>query len=60
MSEPLWTAEELARATGGRVVGEAVAAEGVSFDSRGIEPGDLFVALVGARDGHEFVPAAFE
>ncbi|HEX8569766.1 MAG TPA: UDP-N-acetylmuramoyl-tripeptide--D-alanyl-D-alanine ligase [Caulobacteraceae bacterium] len=60
MSEPLWTAEELVRATGGRVVGEAVPATGVSFDSRSIETGDLFVALEGVRDGHEFVAGAFE
>ena len=60
MSEPLWTHEELLRATGGRAVGGAAAATGVSFDSRSIEPGDLFVALAGVRDGHEFVATAFE
>lgn len=30
------------------------------FDSRLIETGDLFVALRGARDGHDFIPVAFE
>lgn len=30
----------------------------VEFDSRKIEPGDLFVPLTGARDGHEFIQAA--
>lgn len=54
MAEPLWTAEEIASATGGKVTGE-FAATGVSIDSRTVEPGDLFVALAGARDGHEFV-----
>ncbi|MBU4433824.1 MAG: UDP-N-acetylmuramoyl-tripeptide--D-alanyl-D-alanine ligase [Alphaproteobacteria bacterium] len=59
MSEPLWTAplwtsEEIAAATGGQVLAP-FAATGVSIDSRSIEPGDLFVALTGARDGHEFV-----
>jgi UDP-N-acetylmuramoyl-tripeptide--D-alanyl-D-alanine ligase len=54
MPEVLWTAHEIAAATDGQVVGD-FAATGVSIDSRGIEPGDLFVALTGARDGHEFV-----
>ena len=31
------------------------AATGVSIDTRTLEPGDLFVALAGVRDGHEFV-----
>ncbi|MGR4864457.1 UDP-N-acetylmuramoyl-tripeptide--D-alanyl-D-alanine ligase [Caulobacter sp. LARHSG274] len=51
---PLWTAGEIAAATDGQVLGD-FAATGVSIDSRSIEPGDLFVALTGARDGHEFV-----
>lgn len=54
MSEPLWTAHEIAEATGGQVM-QDFSATGVSIDSRSIEPGDLFVALTGARDGHEFV-----
>lgn len=32
----------------------------VEFDSRLIEQGDLFVPLKGARDGHDFIPVAFE
>jgi UDP-N-acetylmuramoyl-tripeptide--D-alanyl-D-alanine ligase len=51
---PLWTADEIAAATHGQVIGD-FEATGVSIDSRSIEPGDLFVALTGARDGHEFV-----
>jgi UDP-N-acetylmuramoyl-tripeptide--D-alanyl-D-alanine ligase len=58
VAEPLWTADEIAAATGGRLAGEAFAATGVSIDSRSIEPGDLFVALGGVRDGHEFVGTA--
>ncbi len=54
MSEPLWTAHEIAAATDGKVT-QDFSATGVSIDSRSIEPGDLFVALTGARDGHEFV-----
>lgn len=59
MSETLWTSEEIEAATGGRV-GAPFAATGVSIDSRSIAPGDLFVALRHARDGHEFVAAALE
>ena len=32
---------------------------GASNDSRNIQPGQLFLALQGARDGHEFIPMAF-
>jgi UDP-N-acetylmuramoyl-tripeptide--D-alanyl-D-alanine ligase len=58
MSEPLWTSAEIVAATGGALVGEAFAATGVSIDTRTIEPGDLFVALAGIRDGHEFIDQA--
>ena len=33
---------------------------GANIDSRNVEPGQLFVALKGARDGHEFIPMALE
>lgn len=33
---------------------------GASNDTRRMEPGQLFVALHGVRDGHEFIPAALE
>jgi UDP-N-acetylmuramoyl-tripeptide--D-alanyl-D-alanine ligase len=57
MAEPLWTSEEIARATGGTASG-GFGATGVSIDTRSLEPGDLFVALAGVRDGHEFVAQA--
>src|SRR5690348_10220797 len=53
----LWSAREAAQATGGTAVG-SWSATGVSIDTRTIEAGDLFVALKGERDGHEFVAAA--
>ena len=58
MSEPLWTSAEIVAATGGRLADEGFAATGVSIDTRTIEPGDLFVAMAGVRDGHEFVDQA--
>ena len=33
---------------------------GANNDSRKMEPGQLFVALQGARDGHDFIPMALE
>ena len=53
----LWTAAEAAAATGGRATAPWQAS-GVSIDTRSLTPGDLFVALSDARDGHDFVAAA--
>jgi UDP-N-acetylmuramoyl-tripeptide--D-alanyl-D-alanine ligase len=61
MVEPLWDVRELVKA-GGRFLSApapSFAVSGVSIDSRTLEPGDLFVAIKGARDGHEFVAQAF-
>jgi UDP-N-acetylmuramoyl-tripeptide--D-alanyl-D-alanine ligase len=60
MAEPLWTSAEIVAATGGALGGAAFAATGVSIDTRSLEPGDLFVALAGERDGHEFVAGALQ
>ena len=55
----LWTSEEIAQATGGSA-SAAFEAAGVTFDSREVQPGDLFVAMPGTvYDGHKFVDAAF-
>ena len=54
---PLWTAADAVAATGGQSTADWQAM-GVSIDTRTIQPGDLFVALKAARDGHEFVAAA--
>ncbi|MEO8113993.1 MAG: Mur ligase domain-containing protein, partial [Phenylobacterium sp.] len=58
MSEPLWTSQAMVDATGGTLAGPSFAATGVSIDTRTLEPGDLFVALAGERDGHGFVDQA--
>jgi UDP-N-acetylmuramoyl-tripeptide--D-alanyl-D-alanine ligase len=55
----LWTSEDAARATGGTAT-QGWEAQGVSIDTRTIRPGDLFVALSAARDGHDFVAQALE
>jgi UDP-N-acetylmuramoyl-tripeptide--D-alanyl-D-alanine ligase len=55
----LWTSGDAARATGGRVTRDW-AATGVSIDTRTLQPGELFVALKDARDGHDFVAQALE
>jgi UDP-N-acetylmuramoyl-tripeptide--D-alanyl-D-alanine ligase len=70
MSAGLWTAFEAAAATGGalcarggdpdRWIAEEWSAGGLSIDTRTLEPGEMFVALKDARDGHEFISAAFE
>jgi len=54
----LWTSEEIADATGG-TASAAFEVTGVTFDSREVGPGDLFIAMPGTvHDGHEFVPQA--
>jgi len=56
---PLWTSDEIAAATGGNPSG-FFEVRGVTFDSREVQPGDLFVAMPGtAYDGHRFVDGAF-
>ena len=51
------TLAEAALITGGSVLGEATF-NGVTVDSRTVIPGQLFVALQGDRDGHDFADAA--
>jgi len=53
----LWSSSDLALATG-TPLRVPFAASGISIDSRSLQPGDLFVALTAARDGHEFVADA--
>ncbi|WP_372604123.1 UDP-N-acetylmuramoyl-tripeptide--D-alanyl-D-alanine ligase [Actibacterium sp.] len=53
----LWTATDAAAATGGRATTDWQA-QGVSIDTRTLQPGDLFVARTDVRDGHDFVAQA--
>ncbi|MGE0767736.1 MAG: UDP-N-acetylmuramoyl-tripeptide--D-alanyl-D-alanine ligase [Hyphomicrobiaceae bacterium] len=69
MTRSLWTLGEIITASCGRLdlsarepcsSDLAAAIAGISIDTRSLAPGDLFVPLTDARDGHEFVTAAFE
>src|SRR4029453_9893574 len=55
----LWTSDEIAAATGG-TASAPFEVTGVTFDSREVQPGDLFVAMPGTvHDGHKLVEQAF-
>lgn len=55
----LWSSAEAMQATGGQSTADWQA-QGVSIDTRTLQPGDLFVALKDVRDGHDFVAAALQ
>ncbi len=60
MTTPLWNFAELVTASGGTADGTPeMAITGFTFDTRALEPGNVFVALKDQRDGHDFVSAAF-
>jgi UDP-N-acetylmuramoyl-tripeptide--D-alanyl-D-alanine ligase len=56
------TAAVIATATGGTLhTGDPkTVINGISIDSRTLRTGDLFFAIVAARDGHDFIEAALE
>ena len=61
MSERLWQWRDLVAAAQGHADGTpGWRIAGFSIDTRTLRPGDVFVALQDARDGHEFVSAAFK
>jgi UDP-N-acetylmuramoyl-tripeptide--D-alanyl-D-alanine ligase len=53
----MWNWLDAARATGGKT-GGGWPASGLSIDTRSLQPGEMFVALKDARDGHDFVSDA--
>jgi UDP-N-acetylmuramoyl-tripeptide--D-alanyl-D-alanine ligase len=55
----LWSNSEAEAATLGKA-SAPFSAHGLSIDTRSLKPGDLFVALKGERDGHDYVAAAFK
>jgi UDP-N-acetylmuramoyl-tripeptide--D-alanyl-D-alanine ligase len=58
--QALWTSEEVMQATGGETSGHWQSV-GISIDSRTIDPGDLFIAIVGPNsDGHQYVANALQ
>jgi UDP-N-acetylmuramoyl-tripeptide--D-alanyl-D-alanine ligase len=60
MSGFLWTGLGLIAPLQARVLGAVPeGVSGISIDSRSLEPGELFFAIKGERDGHAFVAAAF-
>ena len=60
MTDPLWTSEEISAATGGKLHGDPFEISGITFDSREVEHGWLFVAMPGTvADGHDYVGKAF-
>jgi UDP-N-acetylmuramoyl-tripeptide--D-alanyl-D-alanine ligase len=55
-----FSTSELAERLGGTLTGPDVTVDGASIDSRTLEPGQLFVPIVAARDGHGFIAAAVD
>jgi UDP-N-acetylmuramoyl-tripeptide--D-alanyl-D-alanine ligase len=54
----IWESKSLESALGVRVE-NGIKTGKVQFNSQDVSPGDLFIALPGQRDGHEFVADAF-
>ena len=59
MKISLWNEKTALGATGGYST-QPWTASGISFDSRSINEGDLFIAISAKQDGHDFVKDAFE
>ncbi|MFA5774443.1 MAG: Mur ligase family protein, partial [Ilumatobacteraceae bacterium] len=53
-------ATDVARATNGELVGQNAHLVGASFDSRTIQPGQLFIPVVASNDGHDFIGHALQ
>ena len=55
----LWTSQEIVEATSGQCKRD-FEVNGISIDTRTLEKGDLFVALLGESDGHSYLHNAYE
>jgi UDP-N-acetylmuramoyl-tripeptide--D-alanyl-D-alanine ligase len=58
VQDPIWTLSQILLATGGRFICGPIRASfrSIATDTRAIQPGDIFLALVGENfDGHDFV-----
>ncbi len=55
----IWTTEQIETALSIKVSPSAGYGK-VQFNSQNVEKGDLFIALPGQRDGHEFVAGALK
>ncbi|MGB1539898.1 MAG: UDP-N-acetylmuramoyl-tripeptide--D-alanyl-D-alanine ligase, partial [Rickettsiales bacterium] len=61
MTSSMWTLNDIQTATGARTTMGELEASGFSIDSRTIEPGQVYIALLGERvDGHDYVADALE
>jgi UDP-N-acetylmuramoyl-tripeptide--D-alanyl-D-alanine ligase len=61
VTTPLWSEPELTQALGAPPsAGPRAPVNGVSIDTRTLQPGDLFIAIKGeSADGHDYVERAF-
>jgi UDP-N-acetylmuramoyl-tripeptide--D-alanyl-D-alanine ligase len=58
VSDVRFSTAEIAGRLRGDLVGPEVTVDGVTIDSRSTAPGQLFIPIVAARDGHAFIAAA--
>ncbi len=57
--KPKWQLSELVAALGLAPLATDAPVSGVSIDTRTLKPGDIYIPMVGERDGHAFVENAF-
>ncbi|MER2064589.1 MAG: UDP-N-acetylmuramoyl-tripeptide--D-alanyl-D-alanine ligase, partial [Alkalibacterium sp.] len=57
---PNWTLSEIAQAVNGKLVNSEKTEQiaGVSFDTRTLKEGNLFIPLTAERNGHDFIQSA--
>lgn len=59
---PSWTIKEITEAVNGKMISATgdESITGVSFDTRLLKKGDLFIPLTAERNGHEFIQSAID